>query len=266
MTWWQYAFMQRALLGGVIVGVITAIIGVYIVLRGMSFMGTGIAHAAFGGVALGLLLGLDPILTAMGFCVLVAWGIGFVTRRGALKEDTAIGVWFAATMAFGILLLGLRQGYNVDLFTYLFGSVLAISPADLKGLLVIGALVLGVVFVLYKELLFVTFDPEAARVAGLPEGFLYYLLLTLVALTVVASIKVVGLVLVSALLVIPAAAAYRWANDFWVMIGLAVAFSVVSVVAGLLFAYALNTASGATIVLTATAIFAASLALAPKRM
>jgi len=255
MNWWEYAFMQRALLGGVMVGVLTAVVGVFVVLRGMSFMGTGIAHASFGGVALGVLLGLPPLGTALAFCLLVAWGIGMVTRRGALKEDTAIGIFFAATMALGALLLGLRQGYNVDLFAYLFGSVLAVSPGDLKLILSVGALVLLTVFLLYKEFVFIAFDPEGARVAGLPEAALYYLLLTLIAVTVVVALKVVGIVLVSALLVTPPAAAYRLSSTVGGMMAWAVALSVTSVVGGLLLAYGLNTASGATIVLLATAFF-----------
>ena len=264
MAWWEYAFMQRALLGGVMVGVLTAVIGVFVVLRGMSFMGTGIAHASFGGVALGLLVGVHPLLAALVFCLAVAWGIGAVTRRGALKEDTAIGIFFAATMALGALLMGLRQGYNVDLFAYLFGSVLAISTGDLYWILGVGAGVLVTVALLYKEFVFIAFDPEGARVAGLPEGPLYYLLLTLVAVTVVVALKVVGIVLVSALLVTPAAAAYRLSETVGAMMAWAVTFSVVSVVVGLLLAYGLDTASGATIVLTATVLFAGTLFVGRK--
>ena len=132
MDFWQYAFMQRALIGGVMIGLLTAVIGVYVVLRGMSFIGAGVAHASFGGVALGFLLGIDPLWAAVAFCLAVAWGIGAVTRRGGIKEDTAVGIFFASTMAFGVLLIGLMQGYNVDLFSYLFGSILAVTAADLR--------------------------------------------------------------------------------------------------------------------------------------
>jgi len=132
MDFWQYAFMQRALIGGVMIGLLTAVIGVYVVLRGMSFIGAGVAHASFGGVALGFLLGIDPLWAAVAFCLAVALGIGAVTRRGGIKEDTAVGIFFASTMAFGVLLIGLMQGYNVDLFSYLFGSILAVTAADLR--------------------------------------------------------------------------------------------------------------------------------------
>ena len=259
MDFWHYAFMQRALLGGVVVGLLTAVIGVYVVLKGMSFIGAGVAHASFGGVALGFLLGIDPLWAAVAFCLAVAWGIGAVTRRGGIKEDTAVGIFFASTMAFGVLLIGLMQGYNVDLFSYLFGSILAITAADLKMVVGVGALVLLTVVLLYKEFLYITFDPETARVNGLPEPFLYYLMLALVALTVVVSIKVVGIVLVSALLVTPAAAAYQLSRSFGKMMALSAFFGVTSVVVGLVASYYLDTASGATVVLIATAIFGLAL-------
>ena len=261
----QYAFMQRALIGGTVVGLVTALIGVYVVLKGMSFIGTGVAHAALGGVALGLWLGVHPLLSAMGFCVLVAWGIGAVSRKGALKEDTAVGIFFAAAMALGVLLFSLRQGYEQDLMSYLFGSILAIRATDLAVVLAVGAVVVLTVFLLYKEFLFITFDPEMARVTGVPEGPLYYLLLTLVALTVVAAIKVVGIVLVSALLVTPAATAYRWTRDFGVMMALAVVFSVLSVVIGLWLSALWDLPSGATIVLLSTVLFGGSLLLRRRR-
>ena len=264
MTFWHYAFMQRALIGGVMVGLLTAILGVYVVLRGMSFMGAGIAHASFGGVALGFWLGIDPLWAAVAFCLAVAWGIGAVTRRGGIKEDTAIGIFFASTMAFGVLVIGLLHGYQVDLFSYLFGSILAITRGDLWMVLGVGVLTLLTVALLYKEFLFITFDPETARVNGIPEAALDYLMLTLIALTVVVSIKVVGIVLVSALLVTPAAAAYQLSRDFGKMMVLSAVFGVLSVVVGLVLSYYINTASGATIVLTATTIFA--LALLWKRL
>lgn len=133
-----YTFMQRALLASLLIGTVTAVIGVYVVLRGLSFIGAGIAHASFGGVALGFLLGVNPLFTAVAFCLLTAWGIAWTSRRAEVKEDTAIGVFFAATMALGILFIGLMHGYNVDLFGYLFGSVLAVTGEDLWLSLLLG--------------------------------------------------------------------------------------------------------------------------------
>ena len=126
----EYSFMQRAMVASVLIGMVCSIIGVYVVLRGLAFIGAGVAHASFGGVALGVWLGVNPLYTAVGFCLATAWGIGAVSRKGRVKEDTAIGIFFASTMAFGILLIGLLREYNTDLFGYLFGSVLAISETD----------------------------------------------------------------------------------------------------------------------------------------
>lgn len=261
----SYTFMQRALLASLLIGSVSAVIGVYVVLRGLSFIGAGIAHASFGGVALGFLLGINPVLTAVVFCLLTAWGIAWTSRRAEVKEDTAIGIFFAATMALGILFIGLMEGYNVDLFGYLFGSVLSVTRADLwlSGLLGVGVLLTVGLF--FKELLFITFDPEMARVSGLPADALYVLLLSLMALTIVLSIKVVGIILVSALIVIPAAAAYQLTEDFWPMMILAVVIGNLSALVGLFLSYGLNTASGATMVLTATMVFLLSALLSPRR-
>jgi ABC-type Mn2+/Zn2+ transport system permease subunit len=261
----HYGFMQRALLAGLIIGAVCAVVGVYVVLRGMSFIGAGIAHASFGGVAIGFVLGVNPMVTAVLFCLLVAWGIGAVARRGEVREDTAIGVFFAATMALGILVIGLTRGYQVDLYAYLFGSILAVSPADLWMSVALGVVVLATVGVLFKELLSITFDPEMAEVTGLPAGRLHYVLLALIALTVVLSMKVVGIVLVSALIVTPAAAAYQLTEDFRKMMALSVAAGLFATVGGLLLSYWLNTGSGATIVLLTTAVFLVALALSPRR-
>jgi ABC-type Mn2+/Zn2+ transport system permease subunit len=260
-----YAFMQRALLAGALIGAVCAVIGTYVVLKGLSFIGAGIAHASFGGVALGFLLGINPVLTAIVFCLATAWGIGLVARKGQLREDTAIGIFFSSTMALGILFIGLMQGYTIDLFGYLFGSILAVSDQDLWITLGLGTGVLIVVGLFFKELLFVTFDAEMAEVAGLPASRVYFLLVSLIALTVVLSIKVVGIVLVSALIVTPAAAAYQLTEDFRRMMALAVALGVGSAVGGLLLSYPLNTASGATIVLLATAAFLVAALLSPRR-
>ncbi len=261
----QYAFMQRALVAAVLIGGICALIGVYVVLRGLAFIGSGIAHASFGGVALGYLLGWNLMLSALGFCLLTAFGIGWVSRHGKVREDTAIGVFFSSTMALGILVIGLLRGYNIDLFGYLFGSILAVTPSDLWWTLGLGLLVLAIVRVCFKELLIVTFDPGIARAMGMPVDALYFLLLGLLAITVVVSIKVVGIVLVSALIVTPAAAAYQWAEDFLPMMGLSVLIGILSAVGGLFLSYWLNTASGASIVLISTVVFFAALLTSRKR-
>jgi len=260
-----YAFMQRALVAGAVIGIVCAVVGVYVVLKGLSFIGAGIAHASFGGVALGFLLGFNPVLTAVVFCMATAWGIGLVSTRTKIKEDTAVGIFFASTMAFGILLISLMRGYNIDLFGYLFGSILAVSAQDLRITIIFGIAVLLLVALFFKELMFVTFDAEMAAVTGVPAGKIYFLLISLVALTVVTSIKVVGAVLVSALLVTPAAAAYQLTEDFRRMMAAAVLLGVGSAVGGLLLSYKLDTPSGATIVLLSTALYGIAALISPRR-
>ena len=261
----EYAYMQRALVAGVLIGALCAVIGVYVVLKGLAFIGAGISHASFAGVAIGVYLGVNPIWSAIVFCILTAWGIGLTSRRGHVKEDTAVGVFFASTMALGILIIGLKAGYQVDLFSYLFGSILAVTKQDVWTTVAIAAIVLGAVIVLYKDLMFVAFDPEMAQVTGVPAGKLYFLLITMMALTVVMSIKVVGIVLVSALIVTPAAAAYQLTEKFRNMMGLAVVFGVGSCVFGLVLSDVLGIASGATIVLLSTLVFFICAALSPRR-
>jgi ABC-type Mn2+/Zn2+ transport system permease subunit len=260
-----FAFMQRALLAGALIGAVCAIIGVYVVLKGLSFIGAGIAHASFGGVALGFIVGVNPLITAIAFCLATAWGIGLVARKIQVREDTAIGVFFASTMALGILFIGLMRGYNVDLFGYLFGNILAVSEQDVWITLGLGIGVLVVVGLFFKELMFVAFDAEMAEVTGVPAGRVYFLLISLIALTIVLSIKVVGIVLVSALIVTPAAAAYQLTEDFRRMMALAVVIGISSAVGGLLLSYPLNTASGSTIVLLATLVFFGAALVSPRR-
>ncbi len=261
----QYTFMQRAFAASTITGIVCAVIGVYVVLRGMAFIGAGISHASFAGVALGFVLGINPFFTTIVFCILTAWGIGIVSDKQHVKEDTAVGIFFASTMAFGILLIGFIKGYTIDLFGYIFGNILAVTQFDVWSGLVLALVVVGSVVFFYKEFLFITFDPEMAKVTGLSVRFFNFLMLTLVSLTVVISIKIVGIVLVSALIVTPAASAYQLTEDFKKMMILAIVFGVVSSWAGLLFSAIFNFPSGATIVLTATLIFFITFTFSPKR-
>lgn len=261
----QYSYFQRAMVAGVLVGALCAVIGVYVVLKGLSFIGAGIAHASFGGVAIGVALGVNPIWSAVVFCLLVAWGIGFVAKEGRVKEDTAVGVFFSSTMALGILIIGLMSGYQVDLFSYLFGSILAVTGNDVWTIAIVATLILGTVWFLFKDLMFAIFDPEMAQVTGVPAGKLYFVLITMMALTVVLSIKVVGIVLVSALIVTPAAAAYQLTESFKKMMALSVVFGVGSSIFGLLISGFWPIASGAAIVLLATLTFFVCAAISPRR-
>jgi len=260
-----YTFMQRALWSATLIGALCALIGVYVVLRSMSFIGAGIAHASFGGVALGFILGVNPFFTTVLFCTLTAWAIAFVSEGQKIREDTAVGIFFASTMAFGVLLIGLMRGYNVDLYGYIFGNILAVSRFDLYSSLILGVMVLGLIVLFYKEFLLLTFDPEMARVVGLPVRTLNLLMLTLVALTVVLSIKSVGVVLVSALIVTPAASAFLLTDDFKKMMWISVAIGVGGSWLGLFLSTWLNVASGAAIVMTVTLIFFLCFLFSPQR-
>jgi manganese/iron transport system permease protein len=234
------------------------------VLRGLAFIGDAIGHAAFPGVVIAFLLQAPFYLGAAVAAVATAISIGFVTRRTTLRADTTIGVLFAGTFALGIFLFSAIQGYVADLFSFLVGNILFISFADLIGLLVLGGVILATVAVLWKELLYSTFDPLGAAASGLPVGRLEYLLLVLVALTIVVSVQAVGIILVVAMLVTPAAAAQLLTTRFARLMGLAVAFGVGGAVGGLYLSYWLDVASGASIVLVETALFVIVLALNPR--
>ncbi len=251
----SYGFMQRALLAGVLVGVLCGVLGFFVVLKRLSFIGVGISHSAFGGIAIGVLCGVEPLLAAAVFASGVAWGIGWLSRKGRLHEDTAIGILFSSAMALGVALISLSRAYQVDLFGYLFGNILAVSSSDLWMLAAICLTVLAAVSLLFKELLFLAFDEEVARANGLPVTPLYFLLLTCLALAVVAAIRVVGLILVEALLVIPAAIGYQLARGYRAMLGISAASAVLAAIAGLFVSYFLNVAAGATIVLVLAAFF-----------
>jgi zinc transport system permease protein len=261
----SYGFMQRALLAGVLAGLLCGVLGFFVVLRRLSFIGVGISHSAFGGIAIGVVLGVEPLVAAAVFATLVAWAIGWLSRAGRLHEDTSIGILFSSTMALGVALISLSHTYQVDLFGYLFGNILSVSLGDLWLLAVIALFALAGVGLLFKELLFVAFDEEVARASGLPVTALSFLLLTCLALAVVAAIRVVGIILVEALLVIPAAIGYQLAQGYRAMLCISVLSAVVSAIAGLFISYLFNVAAGATIVLVLTLVFFGAVAVARSR-
>ncbi len=260
-----YDFAQRALIGGVLVAVACSLISFFVVVRRLAFVGMGISHAAFGGVAIGLAAGIDPVISAGGFCAAVALGIGWFSRKGRIHEDTVIGILFATSMALGVLLVRLAGSYNLDLMSYLFGSILALSWNDVAIIAIVGVIAAAFILLFFKELLFISFDEETATASGLPVRFAYYGLLVTMALTIVISIKLVGIILVSALLVIPAAAGVQLSRNYrWVLL-IAVLVGTASVVLGLYLSFWYDVASGATIVLVLFASFLLSMAFSPRR-
>ena len=251
----EFAFMQRALLGGILVGGICALVGTYVVLRGLAFVGDALAHAAFPGVVIAYLLKGNIYLGAAVFALATALGIGFVSRRARMSYDTTIGILFAGAFALGVLLMSTIRGYTVDLFSFLFGNILGISGRDLLFVGLLGAVVVLIVALFYKELLLLSFDPTVAEAMGYPVQALNYLLLALIALTIVISIQAVGIILVVALLVTPSATAYLLTERFLRMMLLGIVQAVLSAVIGLYLSYYLNVASGAAIVLVSTCLF-----------
>ncbi len=261
----SYGFMQRGLLASLMVGILCAVIGCYVVLRSMAFLGDALAHAILPGVAVAYLLGGNLIVGALVAAVIVALSIGVFTRQGAVKEDTAIGILFAAALSLGVALLSTMKTYAVDLTHILFGNVLGVSPADLWLIGGLGLIVLGMVALLYKEFLLVSFDPVLAKTLRLPLEALRNAMLILLALTIVISLQTVGVGLVASMLVTPGAAAYLLTRRLPSMMALAAAIGAVSSVAGLYLSFYVNIASGAAIVLVATAFFLLAFLLAPQR-
>jgi manganese/iron transport system permease protein len=254
-----YTFFVRALVAGAIVGLVCATVGSYMVLRGLAFMGDALSHSAFPGVVVAYLIGAPFYFGASIAAVGTALAIGWVTRQGKVRGDTAIGVLFAGMFALGIFLFSLIPNYVGDLFGFLFGEVLGIGFADLVSLAILAALVLGTVALLWKELLYATFDPLGAAASGLPVARLDYLLLALIALTIVISLQSVGIILVVAMLVTPAATAQLLSKSFGRLVFIASSIGIVCPIVGLYGSYWLNSASGATIVLVESGVFAAVL-------
>jgi len=260
-----YGFGQRALVGGLVIAATCSLISFFVIVRRLAFVGMGISHAAFGGVAIGIAAGINPILTAGGFCILVAGGIGWFSRKGRLHEDTVIGILFSAAMAMGVALVAVAHAYNLDLMSYLFGSILALSWVDVAIVAVLGALVISFLVLFFKELLFFVFDQETATASGVPVRLVYYGLLITMAVTIVVSIKLVGIILVSALLVIPGATGMQLSRNYRGVIIASMGAGLASVAGGLWLSSRLDVASGATIVLVLFAVFLLSVAVSPRR-
>ncbi len=251
----SYAFMQRGLAAAVMVGVLCAVVGCYVVLRSMAFLGDALAHAILPGVAIAYLVGGNLTVGALVAAIAVALGIGLFSKQGAVREDTAIGILFAAALSLGVALISTIRTYAVDLSHILFGNVLGVSSSDLWLTALLGAGVLAVILLLYRPFMIISFDPVLSAALHLPGALLNYLMLVLIAVTVVVSMQTVGVGLVAAMLVTPAAAAYLLAQRLPAMMLLAGVFGGVSSIIGLYLSYYANIASGAAIVLTATAIF-----------
>ncbi len=261
----EYGFMWRGLLASLMVGVICSTLGTYVILQGMAFFGDALSHAILPGVVLAYLMGWPLAVGALIVGVLTALGIGALSQRGEVREDTAIGIIFAGSFALGVAMLSTVRSYAVDLAHILFGDVLGVSTSDLWTIFGLGTLVLLTIILLYKELLVLAFDPTLAVVLRLPAKFLRYLLLVLIAVTIVVSLQTVGVALMLAMLVTPAAAAQLLTRRLPTMMVTAATIGALSNVTGLYLSYYINVASGPAMVLVATTIFGLVFLFAPQR-
>ena len=260
----QYAFMQRALIEVVIMGAVTGVIGAYIVLRGLSFIGDALSHAIFPGIVIAFLLGQSIFIGALVFGALTSLSIAVVATNRRIKEDTAIGVMFSGTFALGIVLISSSRNFTRDLASFLFGNVLGVSESDIYLSLVVGALVVLLVVVFYRQLLIVSFDRVAAEAMGIKAFWVDLLLLMMISLTIVVSLRAVGNILVVAMLVTPAATARLLTERLPYLMALGALIGVVSGVLGLFISYHQDVAAGGTIVLVATVVFAVVWLFSPQ--
>jgi len=251
----QYPFMIRALLAGSLVSIILGWLGTFVVTRKMSFIGDGIAHASLAGIALAVLVGWAPIPTAVVLAMIIAVIIYFLEKKTNISGDMAFALMFTTGIAIGIILLHFYQGYQPELISYLFGNILTVNTFDLWSILLMGIFILVILSIFYRKMLFSTFDPSGAYLSGLNPWIYDLLLYVSTAIAIVLSIKLIGIIMVSALLVTPSAIAKMFAKSFKNFTFLTIIFSVVIVVVGLVASYYLDLPSGATIILTGTSLF-----------
>ena len=259
----HYEFLQKALLTSIMVGIICGVIGCFIILRGMALMGDAISHAVLPGVAISYMLGINFFFGAVFSGVLTAIAIGFVSQNSRIKHDTSIGIMFTAAFAAGIIVITMLKS-STDLYHILFGNVLAVRASDMWITLGTGIVVLIAVYLFYKELLVTSFDETMGAAYGLPVRLIHYFLMTLLTMVTVASLQTVGIVLVVAMLITPAATAYLLTDRLSIMIFISAGLGVLAAVIGLYFSFTYNLASGATIVMAATALFILTFLFSPK--
>jgi zinc transport system permease protein len=251
----QYSFIQNALAAAILASIACGIIGVYVVVKKIVFISGGIAHASFGGIGLGYYLGINPMLGVLPFSLISSLIMGTVSKKSKIPEDSAIGILWSLGMALGVIFVYLTPGYAPDLMTYLFGNILTVPRFDLYLMLGVDIVIIGAVYLFYKEFLSLCFDEEFTTVQGFPTEKLYLFLLCIIALTIVVLIKVVGIILVIALLTIPATLSRRFTHNLKKMMLISIVFGTVISVAGIGLSYALDVPSGATIILVLSLVY-----------
>ncbi len=255
MEIFQYEFMRNAIITAVLVNITCGIVGTYVVIKKLVFISGGISHAAFGGIGLGYFLGVNPIVAAVPFSLLSAIAIGLISKRSKLSEDAAIGIIWAAGMAMGIIFINLTPGYAPDLFSYLFGNILTIPVMDLYIMLILDSIIILIIVLFFKEFYAVSFDEEFSTVIGIPNRIIYLTLLCMVALSVVILIRIVGIILVIALLTIPSSICRQFTYNIKKLIISSIVTGIILTIAGLWLSYLLNLASGATIIILLAVVF-----------
>lgn len=251
----QYSFIVRGLEVGIIIGAIAPLIGIFLVLRRYSLIADTLSHVSLAGVAIGLLLKINPLLTAISSAVISAVIIERLRLSKRVFGESALSIFLSGSLALAIVLISLAHGFSVDLFNYLFGSIVTVKQEDVITIGILGVITLLAVIVFYKELVFTTFDEEAARVSGIPTGFINMLLIVLAALTVALAIPIIGILLISALIVIPVVSALQLRKSFLQTILYAEGFSLFSIITGIIASYYLNIPAGGAIVLLTLGIF-----------
>ena len=255
-----YQFFQNALLGGVVAAIACALVGLFLILKKEAMLGDGLSHTAFGGIALGLLLGVNPLLTALGVSVLAVFGISYMRRKGIAPSDSAIAVMLALGFSIGLIVISVSGGFNVELFSYLFGSILTIDQVDLLSVSLLGLFVLLFIGFFRRELLSMVFDEEDSRIMGIPTKRLSIAFDLLVAVTIVLSIKVIGTILVVALLVLPGLSALKLNFSFRKTLIASIGFSVLSTILGIMFSAVFDIATAGLIVFLLVLFFLLSMA------
>ncbi|MGQ9603980.1 MAG: metal ABC transporter permease [bacterium] len=252
----SFPFIMNAVVGGLLVIATLSLLSFFVVLRKISFIGVGISHSALGGIAIALALGINLTLTTLVFCIAMAILIGLISRSARLREDPAIGIIFATTMALGVVVASISGVYSSRLFTYLFGTILAITGSDIWVALIVFIVILGLIVGFFKPLLYASFSEDVARVRGIPVKLLHFLLLVMISLATVSAIKLVGVILTSAMLVLPASTAYQVSGRYPRIVAASIGFGLLALMVGLLLSYKFDLPSGPSIVLTSSVIFA----------
>ncbi|MQY74676.1 MAG: iron chelate uptake ABC transporter family permease subunit [Clostridia bacterium] len=255
MEIFQYEFMRNAVIAAVLVNIACGIVGTYVVIKKIVFISGGISHAAFGGIGLGYFLGIPPIVAAIPFSLISAITIGLISKRSKLSEDAAIGIIWAVGMASGIIFINLTPGYAPDLFSYLFGNILTIPVSDLYIMFAMDLIVILIVALFFKEFYAISFDEEFSTVTGIPNRILYLVILCMVALSVVVLIRIVGIILVIALLTIPSSICRQFTYNMKKLIISSIVTGIILTITGLWISYLLDLASGATIILLLALVF-----------